>query len=168
MITFERLLVPLDFSRCSRRALSVAACFSQHFGSRVDVIHVFDAVNEDVSMKPWDLRPDHLVPAISSEVAARTKFWLAHGPPGPRIRSAAIALEANLIVTGLYGPFGDSSGRTGRVTEHLMRHAPCVVVAVDDGNPLAVFDLMNLAVLHTSNARTTARGVASVDGRLLQ
>jgi nucleotide-binding universal stress UspA family protein len=153
MVAFERLLVPVDFSRCSRRALSVAACFSQLFDSTIDVLHVFEGTTGDSSMKDW---PEHLLPSMPSDVAARTRFRLTEGQPAPRICAAAGALESNLIVAGLYGPFGGLGGGTGRVARHLMRFAPCVVIAVDDGDPLAAFDLMNLAVIHASNARIGA------------
>ena len=42
MDIIRRILVPVDFSTCSRAALEYAAVIARRFGSGVDVLHVWE------------------------------------------------------------------------------------------------------------------------------
>jgi nucleotide-binding universal stress UspA family protein len=160
MIEFERILVPLDFSPSAQHALSVAVCFSRHFGSCIDLLHVLDGVTLDEQMTQLEERLDRLVPMIPSDVRHLVRVRLDSGDPAERICAMARKLEENLIVMGRRGFADASETPTGNVTARVKRNAHCVVICVDADNPVEAFDLMNLAMLHAAR-QTEPRGRAT-------
>ena len=53
MIQIERIVVPMDFSECSRRGLKYAAALAERFGSEIVLVHAIEA--------PLNLPPQTLV-----------------------------------------------------------------------------------------------------------
>lgn len=149
MIEFERILVPLDFSQSARHALSVAVCFSRHFGSFIDALHVLDGVTLDAQMTQLEERLDRLVPMIPTDVRHLVRVRLDSGDPAERICATARKLQENLIVMGRKQS-GGGDNAIGSVAARVKRDAHCVVICVDADNPVEAFDLMNLAMLHAA------------------
>jgi nucleotide-binding universal stress UspA family protein len=150
MIEFERILVPLDFSQSARHALSVAVCFSRHFGSFIDALHVLDGVTLDAQMAQLEERLDRLVPMIPADVRHLVRVRLDSGDPAERICATARKLQENLIVMGRKRSGGGGETGIGSVAARVKRDAHCVVICVDAENPVEAFDLMNLAMLHAA------------------
>src|ERR1700681_3552182 len=139
----RRILCPVDFTEFSRRAAALAAAWARQFGAEVTALHV-RTNGLDPQAAAWD-GPGELA--------------VMEGDPVNCILESAEALAADLIVLGTHGRRGFDRWVLGSVTERVMHHAPCPVVAVNgragrpdpEGPPfsrvLCADDLTNPAVL---------------------
>jgi nucleotide-binding universal stress UspA family protein len=146
---FRKILVPVDFSRCSEEAFRVALLLARLFQSQVLLLHVVDTKNlgalnalglalpsEEAAQKKR-LRHHARLNArrlLQSEEAKglQIRRLLAEGSPFVEIARAARAEQVNLIVMGSYG------GQTGNVekiffgstAEKVVRTVACPVLTV--------------------------------------
>lgn len=138
----RRILVPVDFSEHSQRALAHAKEIAGLFGARLDVLHVI----EEVALP--DAYGYQLIPIALGQVQARSREVLerllqqAPGPevpasievrPGyPALTIADYAAEtgADLIVLSSHGRTGLRRLLIGSVAEQVLRLAPCPVFVV--------------------------------------
>ncbi len=136
--TFERILVPSDFSECSRRAVDLAVSLLTSEGT-LDVVHVvaspihpsFYAVNRLFDMDPempgrirkslveWLGRTD-----VEVEVEVR------EGDVFAEIMDVARDRNAQLVVIGTRGLTGLDRLLMGSVTERVVRHSEVPVLTV--------------------------------------
>lgn len=144
---FKKILLPVDFSDCSRAALRHATFIGDEFGSEIHVLHVWDI--------PGHLRPDLTVWtgdisaslheharqeaeqaledfAKDTGVAGRRGLTLetASGPPASTVVAKAEEGAYDLIVMGTHGRTGLSHLVLGSIAEHVVRHAQCPVLTV--------------------------------------
>jgi len=137
-----RILVAVDFSRHSDRAIDVAAGLAERFAATVDVIHAFEL--------PWDYAlyeapyTTDLEEKIRASVTEKLEGLRAHfeasqlpltlhtrrGHPSVVIAKAAEEIGCQLIVMGTRGKTGLSHVLFGSVAERTIRTAPCSVLAV--------------------------------------
>lgn len=139
---FQRILVAVDFSEESWRALACAAELAARFDASLTLVHV---------VEPHFGPPDTDVTALTgpgsdTEEHAEAKLELnALGEQmlGPcrvvetvvraglaffEITEAAKALGADLIVIGTHGYTGIKRALIGSTAEKVVRHAPCPVL----------------------------------------
>jgi nucleotide-binding universal stress UspA family protein len=135
MRTIRRILVPLDFSEPSLRALDQAAVLSRALGA--ELILVTAVSNGDpLALEPNSLAPCvrdffegrlRLVVAATPELADRLpKLLVRPGPPGDAILDSADEEMADLIVMGGRGRGG--APEIGRVSHAVLCQAPCPVL----------------------------------------
>lgn len=146
MLDVNRILVPVDFGPCSRRALCYALRWHRESEGRLRVLHVFR-------------RPDQGIPAIAiaglegvrqeAWEFARAEAWrdlasmlqeagagrrvvplLRSGDPIEEILAEARRQPHDLIIMGTHGRSGISHLLLGSVAERVIRLAPCPVLAV--------------------------------------
>jgi nucleotide-binding universal stress UspA family protein len=67
MPTISRLLVPVDFSACSRAALEYALFLGERFGASIDVLHVWD--------RPHGIGPEFLIAGVWM-IGNRADIWM--------------------------------------------------------------------------------------------
>ena len=139
----ERILVPVDFSDPSGRALEHAIDLAKTFGAKIDLIHVYHA---PVAISGPYAEP---LPAAYNEgvrKAAQTELdqWLgrvtaagisgeAHlleGSAPMEIVDAAVRLGSDQIVIGTRGLTGLKHLMLGSVAERTVRLARCPVTTV--------------------------------------
>jgi len=145
MIEIQRILCPIDFSDCSRRALDHAIAIARWYKSAVTVLHVFPTAEAaPVGLRPVVFEPILLSPAERDKLLADTKaFAAAESAPGISIQAAVreghVAAEileqvettkTDLIVVGTHGRSGFQRLLLGSVAERILREARCPVMTV--------------------------------------
>lgn len=128
MTEIERVLVPVDFSRCSVRALELATRLGSRRSCRIDLLHVLEwRLPERLSGLEQEFSP--LVGIISRELADRVHVRIRRGEAAEQIR--AVASEGyDLIVMGMRGRGGRLV--SGSVVRAVSATSSCPVVAVDE------------------------------------
>ena len=139
---FNRILVPIDFSRYSLKAIPYALAISRQFGADVHLLHITDVAQQPpptlltlplVPQSEWDRR-------LMKRLAALVVKYRTDGKVAalePRIGTAyeeicAVAQEikADLIVIATHGTTGYKRLLLGSVAERVVRHSPCPVLVV--------------------------------------
>jgi universal stress protein A len=151
----RQILVPVDFSEPSRKALEYGATLARTFGAALDVLHVWEvptfvpagsivgvaaASGGDVSL--IDLVRKGAEDALNRFVAESAEHGITvrfartePGAPAHKIADFAGAGGYDLIVIGTHGRTGLSRVLLGSVAENVVRHAPCPVLAVRTPQP---------------------------------
>lgn len=132
----QRILVPVDFSDCSNKALQYAIPFAKQFGAELVLLHVvqpYPAVPEigpvevetiQDGRRELDALRQTVPEAIRSSVSLRT------GDPSLEITRTAAELAADLIIISTHGHKGLTRMLLGSTTEKVVRRAPCPVLIV--------------------------------------
>ncbi|MEZ0228389.1 MAG: universal stress protein [Planctomycetota bacterium] len=140
MADIRKILVPVDFSTCSRDALEHAIALSErYYGASIDVLHVWESPRPASStaveatrvqaMKEMEtLLADH-------EAKGVIKLHRVHegGEPVPAILDFAKRGDYDLIVMGTHGRTGMAHDYLGSVAEKVVRRAPAPVLTVRAG-----------------------------------
>lgn len=140
---YKRILVPVDGSETSSKAVVAALQMARENGGRVRLVHVLDElaylsgyeiggdllkIARDYALKVLD---DALAMAKSAGVPADTKLMEAPGARiGEVVADEARSWEADLIVTGTHGRRGVGRVLLGSGAEQVLRLAPVPVLAV--------------------------------------
>ncbi|MCY1083733.1 universal stress protein [Archangium lansingense] len=141
MSKIQRILVPVDFSETSRKALEYAYQFAQRFDAKLDVLHVWRpseyAGDEMVVMTRSEpeltlstfLRnhADQQLTAFLKDVP-HSKQLLEAGDPARVIARVAGEGGYELLIMGTHGRTGMSHLLLGSVAEKVVRLAPCPVL----------------------------------------
>ncbi len=138
----QKILVPVDFSECSRKALRYAIPFAKQFGASLTLLYVTQinyAVGEfgmiDAPLMEGQVREaaektmDKLLREEIGDVVPATKQTRI-GRPASEIAAAAKELDADLIIISTHGHTGLKHVFLGSVTENVTRVAPCPVLVV--------------------------------------
>ena len=138
----RRILVPIDFSACSVKALQYAVPFAKQFGASISLLYVghptypvpyLGAV--DLTAIESDTRPDderklrslvkeQIPGGIKADVAVR----LGHSAD-EIVRFARIA-GTDLIIISTHGHTGLKHVLLGSTAESVVRYSPCPVLVV--------------------------------------
>ena len=143
-ISFERILVPTDFSAGSERAWAVARQLAGPLGAELILFHVvieaplfsegpftmkharsvFSAAREwaNTSLGEWT--------AAATASGLRARSIVGTGVPHKEIMATAALEHADLIVMGTQGRGGLDRALLGSVAERVIRLAPCPILAV--------------------------------------
>jgi len=134
----ERLLVPVDFSEPSKRALDAARSFSERTGARATVVHVMSTVVPAHYAASVDSSFE-LDPQLLSAAERTLRAWttgrdvdlaLAQGLASIEIPRLAAERDVDLIVMGTRGLTGLEHVLVGSVTERVCRTARVPVMVV--------------------------------------
>jgi nucleotide-binding universal stress UspA family protein len=134
----RRILVPVDFSPCSRAALNYAADLGGSLGASVDLLHVW------AGLYHHSLEGEPLALFAHSELAQEMETLLAElerrgidahgrlamGTPREAIVRAATDGKYDLIIMGTHGRTGLAHLFLGSVAESVFRRAPCPVLTI--------------------------------------
>ncbi len=144
-MAFQSILVPVDYSEPSRRALELA--LSLNDGAEVTVVHVWDRpayVGEEVIAQPDGSRrslselirdnaerdmTEFLAP-VKNPSGKAFKHQLISGDPASAIIAEASKPGYDLLVVGTHGRTGVTKLLLGSVTEKLIRLSPIPVLSV--------------------------------------
>jgi nucleotide-binding universal stress UspA family protein len=134
----KRLLVPVDFSDCSREALAYAEKLAGGFGARITILNVVP-LNEGVlrlGAKQFELLDQQLQENQRRKLAGfvrestgskPARCLVRLGDPVREIVRAAEELSATAIVISTHGLTGVKHALIGSVAEKVVRHARCPV-----------------------------------------
>jgi nucleotide-binding universal stress UspA family protein len=141
--SLRMILVPVDFSDGSRKAVQYAVPLARQFGSQLLLVHVipvhyfvgseFGPV--DVLIPEQELRENSeralkrfAAEEIGSAVPVATR--LCRGQPVHEIIAVAQEAGADLILLSTHGRTGLKHVLLGSVAENVVRYAPCPVLVV--------------------------------------
>lgn len=137
------ILIPIDFSTPSLKALSYGAALAEQFGARITLLYVSEPVGlpDFARAFPLMMENDEIMATCKArleQVAAKQlanrklleKALIRQGRAHVEITEAAKTLKADLIVISTHGFSGVSHALLGSVTERVVRHAPCPVLVV--------------------------------------
>ncbi|NQD57107.1 universal stress protein [Pseudomonas sp. CM25] len=137
---YRTVLVPVDFSPASQRAIELAKAIAPQ--AEIILLHVYEAPFES-SIRFAHIDHDTLTHyrnvirkdavkqlAALSEIAgvADARQIVLHGDPGWRIAEQELALECDLIVVGKQGESALEALLVGSVTKHVLNESQCDVL----------------------------------------
>ena len=142
--SITRILVPVDFSADSNRAVHYAAMLAGQVGASVELLHVVEDFSYGVLSEVYVPNVPDLMQETINDVVERLASLRASvfphgsdvdtvayvGRPAPTILEYAKAGGFDLIVMGTHGRTGLSHLITGSVAEQVLRAAPCAVLTV--------------------------------------
>jgi len=142
--TIKKILVPMDFSDCSREALRYAIPFANEFGARIILLHatylgyiyssegtaLYDIPGlQKAARKTAERKMRELVRSAKfGGVKFETIF--TEGSPVLDICAFAKDHDVDLIITSTHGLTGLKHVLIGSIAEQVVRHSPCSVLVV--------------------------------------
>lgn len=140
----KTILVPIDFSSCSREGLRYAIAFANEFGAKIILLHatylgyvyscedtaIYDIPGlQKAARKTAERKMRELVQSVNfGSVKYETAF--TEGSPVPDICAFAKDHDVDLIITSTHGFTGFTHVLIGSIAEQVVRHAPCSVLVV--------------------------------------
>jgi universal stress protein A len=143
-LKLKKILVPVDLSNGSRKAVQYAVPFAKHFNASIVFLHVvpgkcaFDeelgldgftpgqkaGLQEDAALKLKALAREWVPPQIPVQIET------AQGAQVMEIVSMAQKLNADLIIVSTHGRTGRAHELVGSRAENIVQLAPCPVLVV--------------------------------------
>ena len=143
MNTFRRIIVPVDGSPTSNKALVAALQIARDGGGRVRLVHVVDELSYVTGFEAGALVLDEIRKGAQRVLVAATEIANAAGVPvetqlidkpgerlGDCIAREARDWDADLIAVGTHGRRGLSRVMLGSGAEHVIRVAPVPVLVI--------------------------------------
>lgn len=148
-LEIKRILVPVDFSEPSKRALDYAISVASEFDAELILLHV---------VQPYPILPDLPAPTVELTAilgreadtklkkladavkAVAVKRLVRFGNPAREIADEAKKQDADLIIINTHGRTGFAHLFIGSVAELVVRLAKCPVLTLHDGVKAAVHD----------------------------
>ena len=145
----QRILVPLDFSTNSARALDYARGLAFEFGATLHLVHVCEVPSMmtgsmdayAIAYNDWSQQlgaeaEQQLSTITASLGSAKVTTEVLFGRPAAAIVEAAATNKADLIVMGTHGHGAVMHMVMGNVAERVVRTAPCPVLTVPEPKPV--------------------------------
>ena len=139
-LTIKNILVPLDFSPASFKALDYALPLAECFGARVHLVHAFDFdyPSSILAAMPTILSEATLVCNAKRHLTGIAKMFaipvqnlhIVQGRAYRTICELAQKLGTDLIVTTACGRSALENVLLGSTAERIVQHAPCPVLVV--------------------------------------
>lgn len=165
--TYKRILVPVDFSLYSRRALEHAVFFADKFGSEILMVNIieiprFDFENLDVEPPKFEEyvktkisnKMSELAHAAIPEGMTYSKF-IEVGYPAKAIVDTAKRENADMIIMATHGHSTLDMQIFGSVAQQVIRTAPCPVYSIkhyltEEENPVEEDSLKDIEELENN------------------
>jgi len=142
-LQLQKVLVPVDFSEFSKKAVRYAVRFAEQFSAALVVVHVVEPVRypesviippemEEANQARLKQARKSLAAFARKEVPAKiaSECVVRFGVPFDAIVKAAKELDADLIVISTHGHTGLKHLFLGSTAERVVRLAPCPVLTV--------------------------------------
>jgi nucleotide-binding universal stress UspA family protein len=141
-VLFKRIVCAIDFSECSRHALTYAMSIAQEADAHLTVVHVLELPPDDVLARSRGLHEYveiaggearvRLREAVPDSVRAycTVDTVLATGKPYREILRIAGEQQADLVVIGSRGRGAIDRLLFGSTAQHLVRQATCPVLTL--------------------------------------
>jgi nucleotide-binding universal stress UspA family protein len=142
-INLRKILVPVDFSECSQKALQYAIRFARAFRAEVLLLHVLEpylpypemtaldtAILQAKSREYGEKGLRKLLQSIGDEAVCRSLLRL--GAAHREIVEAAKEHDVDLIIISTHGHSGLGRAMLGSTTERVVRRASCPVFVVQE------------------------------------
>jgi nucleotide-binding universal stress UspA family protein len=143
-LSVKHILVPLDFSDCSLRALAYAVAVAGKFEARLTLLHVLEpvvvpdnylaaaATFDEANQNPHETTRERLaaIARTQSTEGIATESLIRMGRAYSEIPDTAQALGVDMIILGTHGYTGLKHVLLGSTAERVVRHAACPVLTV--------------------------------------
>ncbi|HVJ15832.1 MAG TPA: universal stress protein [Polyangiaceae bacterium] len=147
-MAYQRILVPVDYSDCSRAAVNTALEIAQKFSASIDIVHVWDRptyVSDVLMVGSQGQSQKSLVDLIRENAEKDMNDFLAtlQFPSGVAVSHRLISGEPastiieelgkgghDLVIVSTHGRTGLAHLLLGSVTEKLVRLSPVPVLTV--------------------------------------
>ncbi|MEQ1827793.1 MAG: ATPase, T2SS/T4P/T4SS family [Pirellula sp.] len=126
----HKILVPFDFSPCSKQALETALRIAKKIGSRIHLIHVLEGnAKDDSERRALEQLQGEVLP--SDELQTEFQRTVLYGNVPNEIVQYAAQNAIDMIVIGTRGRSGVLRFAMGSVAQSVLKKAPCPVVIVN-------------------------------------
>lgn len=164
----KTILVPVDFSKCSREGVRYAVAFANEFGAKIILLHatylgyiyssegtaIYDIPGlQKAARKTAERKMRELVRSVNFG-AAKPEAVFTESSPVLDICAFAKDHSVDLIITSTHGLTGFKHVLIGSIAEHVARHAPCSVLVVPSHPHVRA---ANLATVGRARVSTPAR-----------
>jgi nucleotide-binding universal stress UspA family protein len=141
-VWLKRILVPLDFSPPSQRAMRFAREWATIFGAEVFLLHVIEpttSVGEFGTVPMGMVLRDFTAKAAAAlqKLAAQefpdsipVSSTVRKGKAFDQIAAAAREIRADIVIIATHGHGGLKHALLGSTAERVARHAPCPVLVL--------------------------------------
>ncbi|HSH95601.1 MAG TPA: universal stress protein [Roseimicrobium sp.] len=141
-IQIRRLLVPVDFSDCSLKALDYATAFARQSGASITLLYVvqvyyaggefasIDMESVQSSLREVAVRELAKITSSPAFTGLTLQTLIRTGPAASEIVTTAREQNTDLIIISTHGHSGLKHILLGSVAENVVRHAPCPVLTV--------------------------------------
>jgi universal stress protein A len=133
-MNIKRILVPVDFSRDSLDALSVARDLAKKFGAELLILYVIEPIHfitvaevYEEQRRLSDVELTHIGDELRA-VGQRFRILIKAGVPAHVIVDTARRSGTGMIVMGTHGRTGLAHMLIGSVAEKVVRTAACPVL----------------------------------------
>jgi nucleotide-binding universal stress UspA family protein len=142
MVSFKKILVPVDFGESSKQALEVAIGLAKQFGAELTLVHTWEipvygyGAMEFSAMDmltPIQSAATEQLDALVAEVKRQlpdVKGVLARGVAWREVLSVVEQTKPDLVVMGTHGRRGVGRAILGSVAEKIVRMSPVPVLTV--------------------------------------
>lgn len=142
LLKIKSILVPVDFSGPSGKALDYAVSFARQFGAKLTLLYVNEPVaTPDFTYFPLSMdatqvtaqarkKLEHLCEHRRLGKALVARLVVREGRAFHEISDAARTLKSDLIIIATHGYTGLKHAFLGSTAERVVRHAPCPVLVV--------------------------------------
>jgi len=142
LMALKSILVPIDFSETSKKALRYALRFAEQFGGKLTLLNVVEPVatpdfayypllvESDKVKKLAEARLESLCSQMSIPRGLLDQTLVRYGTPFAEICDAARTSKTDLIILTTHGHTGLKHVLLGSTAERVVRHAPCPVLTV--------------------------------------
>ena len=142
LVGLKTILVPIDFSAVSEKAIAYAVAFARQFDAQITLLHVVDLFQETAAGS--DQLRESALNAVTVRARGRlemialaevppdicAQIEVRVGTPWRVINAAARELRADLIILTTLGLTGIRRVLLGSTAERIGCHAPCPVLIV--------------------------------------
>lgn len=138
----NQILVPIDFSDCSKKALRYAIALAKPHEASITLLYVVtpplpmgepSGIDYVQFTSETRARTQQQLQALAAEEVhgeVITKSLVSSGSPTQEILATAASIPADIIVISTHGRTGLTHALLGSVTEHVVQRAPCPVLVV--------------------------------------
>jgi len=146
-LNLKKILVPIDFSDASHKALKFAIPFAEQFGASITLLHIVEHYSYP-KHAPFEMEHTRLLetvrerskkklnalyPKLVGASGIKVKTLVREGRSFEEINKLAKQMNADLIIMATHGRTGIKHVILGSTTERVVRHATCPVLTVRDG-----------------------------------
>ena len=142
--TIDKILVPVDFSRCSLEGMKYAIQFADQFAARLLILHAvylgepytsdgFALYDLSALEKKERKNADQQMLRFVQQAkfgGVKFKTVVKTGPPTDQINTFAEKEPIDLIITSTHGRTGFKHALMGSTAEQVVQRAPCSVLVV--------------------------------------
>jgi len=141
-VQVKKVLVPVDFSASSLKALRYAVAVANRFGASISLVHVVEPASflNDVRNMPLAVSDGEVANKLHHKLVMLARKQIdpetpVHpvvciGKPFDEIVKTAKTFNADLIIIGTHGRTGLKGALLGSTAERVVRHAHCPVLVV--------------------------------------